>query len=155
AAAYGHRHRAVEPRLADADLDRFFRHMQRPTIDGLNSWVVCRAVRDAGFKVALSGLGGDEALGGYRHFRLLRALAPLRALDRLHPRLRPAVDTLADAAARWVSDSSKGRALLAADGPRSAWELDTLARAVWPLERVVAATGAPPGWLGYLRCPDE
>ncbi|MDT3443978.1 MULTISPECIES: asparagine synthetase B [unclassified Pseudofrankia] len=156
AAAYGHRHRVVEPRLADADLDGFFRHMQRPTIDGLNSWVVCRAVRDAGFKVALSGLGGDEALGGYRHFRLLRALAPLRALDRLRrPPLRPAVDALADAAARRVSDSSKGRALLAADGPRSAWELDLLTRAVWPLPRVVAATGAPPDRLGYLRCPEE
>jgi asparagine synthase (glutamine-hydrolysing) len=156
AAAYGHRHRVVEPRLADADLDGFFRHMQRPTIDGLNSWVVCRAVRDAGFKVALSGLGGDEALGGYQNFRLLRALGPLRALDRLRrPPLLPAVDALADAVTRRLPDSSKGRALLAVDGPRSAWELDLLIRAVWPLPRVVAATGVPLRRLGYLRCPDE
>jgi len=156
AASYRHRHRVVEPRLGDADLDGFFRHMQRPTIDGLNSWVVCRAVRDAGFKVALSGLGGDEALGGYRHFRLLRALAPLRALDRVRrPPPWHALDALADAAARRAPGSVKGRALLAAGGPRSAWELDLLIRTVWPLPRVLAATAMPLDRLAYLRCPDE
>ena len=36
---------------------------------------------NAGFKVALSGLGGDEAVGGYSHFRLLRYLPVLRAMD--------------------------------------------------------------------------
>jgi len=156
AAAYQHRHRVVQPRLGDADLDGFFRHMQRPTIDGLNSWVVCRAVRDAGFKVALSGLGGDEALGGYRQFRLLRALAPLRALDRVR-RLSPghALDALVDAAARRAPGSAKAHAMLAAGGPRSAWELDLLIRAVWPLPRVLAATAMPPDRLAYLRCPGE
>jgi len=48
--------------------------MDQPTGDGVNSYVLSRAVRSAGVKVALSGLGGDEFFGGYPSFgRLTRA----------------------------------------------------------------------------------
>ena len=42
--------------------------MDQPTMDGLNSWLVARATASQGLKVALSGLGGDEFLGGYSNF---------------------------------------------------------------------------------------
>lgn len=49
--------------------------MDQPTGDGINSYVVSQAVRNAGVKVALSGLGGDEFFAGYSTFsRLERAL---------------------------------------------------------------------------------
>lgn len=49
--------------------------MDQPTGDGVNSYVVSEAVRKAGVKVALSGLGGDEFFAGYSTFsRLERAL---------------------------------------------------------------------------------
>jgi asparagine synthase (glutamine-hydrolysing) len=61
-----------------AMLPEALRAMDQPTFDGVNSYVVSKAVRTAGLKVATSGLGADELFGGYGNFRrypLLRAAA--------------------------------------------------------------------------------
>ncbi len=49
--------------------DRLLDTMDQPTIDGVNTYFVSRLAKQAGFKVALSGLGGDELLAGYPSFR--------------------------------------------------------------------------------------
>ena len=58
----------------------------RPSIDGLNMYIVSGAVSDLNTKVALSGLGADEIFGGYSNFRtvpsLLRYVAPFAAVPR-------------------------------------------------------------------------
>lgn len=48
--------------------------MDQPSIDGVNTYFVARTAQRAGLKVALSGLGGDELLGGYQSFRQIPTL---------------------------------------------------------------------------------
>jgi asparagine synthase (glutamine-hydrolysing) len=52
----------------DGDFANFMRAMDQPSIDGVNTWFVSKAMHQMGRKVALSGLGGDELLGGYSSF---------------------------------------------------------------------------------------
>ena len=67
---YRANHKTVWISKADfeADFEDFLKDMDQPTIDGLNTWMVCRSASRCGFKVALSGLGGDEFFGGYPSF---------------------------------------------------------------------------------------
>ena len=64
------------------ELPRALEAMDQPSIDGLNSYFVCRAASQLGWKVALSGTGGDELFGGYSTFRVVprfvRALGMFR-----------------------------------------------------------------------------
>jgi asparagine synthase (glutamine-hydrolysing) len=43
--------------------------LDQPSIDGVNSYLVSKAVRQTGMIVALSGVGGDEVFAGYWMFR--------------------------------------------------------------------------------------
>jgi asparagine synthase (glutamine-hydrolysing) len=64
-----HTTRVVSQDEFRADLPRIVDAMDQPTIDGVNTWFVSKAVREAGLKVALSGVGGDELFGSYSSFR--------------------------------------------------------------------------------------
>jgi asparagine synthase (glutamine-hydrolysing) len=51
--------------------------IDQPTMDGINTFVVSKAVKNAGITVALSGLGGDELFAGYPSFRRAVRLASI------------------------------------------------------------------------------
>jgi asparagine synthase (glutamine-hydrolysing) len=91
--------------------------VDHPSGDGINTYVVSRAVRAAGVKVALSGLGGDEFFGGYPSFRRLGKFAAYARAWRRSPR---PVRAVAAAAVRTLGGESvasmKTAALLESDG---------------------------------------
>jgi asparagine synthase (glutamine-hydrolysing) len=76
ARAIGTEHREVlltEQRFL-GQMEQALDSLDQPTFDGLNSYFMSRAVRDAGFTVALVGTGGDELFGGYTSFHDLPVL---------------------------------------------------------------------------------
>jgi asparagine synthase (glutamine-hydrolysing) len=52
-----------------ARLDEAVASFDQPSMDGINTYFVSWAARQAGLKVALSGLGSDELFGGYTSFQ--------------------------------------------------------------------------------------
>lgn len=118
---YGARHivRRVSEREFRDDLPFILEAMDQPSIDGVNTWFVAKAAREAGLKVALSGIGGDELLAGYpsfvdlplwrRRFGLFAALPGLgrfvrvliRALVPGFAERRPKAPALFEYAYRW------------------------------------------------------
>jgi asparagine synthase (glutamine-hydrolysing) len=107
AAAYGIRHRVrrVTRDEFQADLPRILAAMDQPSIDGINTWYASKAAAEAGLKVVVSGVGGDELFQGYAAFRQLpRVVAARCALQRV-PGAAAALQWLADRQAAWTGNS--------------------------------------------------
>jgi asparagine synthase (glutamine-hydrolysing) len=92
--AFGTEHHEMRVTSRDflRELPSFLAAMDQPTNDGVNTYFVSKAAREAGLKVVLSGLGGDEVFWGYRHYSWLEGRAPwLRMLLALPEPMRRTV----------------------------------------------------------------
>jgi asparagine synthase (glutamine-hydrolysing) len=89
--------------------------MDQPSVDGVNTYVVSEAVAQAGLKVALSGLGGDEVFAGYSFFRTVERDERRQQLVRRVPRsVRQTVATAINALGR-TNRSAKLSSVLRGD----------------------------------------
>jgi asparagine synthase (glutamine-hydrolysing) len=61
----------LRPERILEEFDAVLGAYDQPSIDGVNTYFVSQATRQAGVTVALSGLGGDELFAGYPYFRHL------------------------------------------------------------------------------------
>jgi asparagine synthase (glutamine-hydrolysing) len=68
------------------ELPRIAAAMDQPTVDGVNTYFVSKAARQAGLTVVFSGLGGDEVFLGYKHFRLAHRWHAFRRMFAAAPR---------------------------------------------------------------------
>jgi asparagine synthase (glutamine-hydrolysing) len=66
----------------ESDVEAAVSAFDQPSIDGLNTYFVARAAKQAGLTVALSGVGGDELFIGYDGFRRVRNFERVGTLGR-------------------------------------------------------------------------
>ncbi len=92
--------------------------MDLPTMDGVNTYFVSRETRNAGVKVALSGLGGDEVFAGYSTFRTVPRMERFANTWSLVPRMLGSPLASAFGAVAPDSDQTRKLTSLARDNRR-------------------------------------
>jgi asparagine synthase (glutamine-hydrolysing) len=88
-----HSVRRISREEFEQDLGQILDAMDQPSIDGVNTWFAAKAAAERGYKVVLSGVGGDELFYGYTHMRQLPRNARLGRAAAI-PGGRSLVDTV-------------------------------------------------------------
>jgi asparagine synthase (glutamine-hydrolysing) len=96
ASHYGLLHfvRRVSRAEFEQDIPYILDAMDQPSIDGINTWFASKAAAERGYKVVLSGVGGDELFGGYSSFKQLPRMAVVGRVIAAIPGARALLATL-------------------------------------------------------------
>jgi asparagine synthase (glutamine-hydrolysing) len=138
---YGTRHttRLVTKAEFEADLPRITEAMDQPSIDGINTWFAGKAAHELGLKAAISGLGGDELLGGGPSFRDIPRWVRMLAVPARIPLMGRLARVAAEPLVRTLGASPKSAGMLELGGSYAGAYL--LRRGLfmpWELEQVLA-----------------
>ena len=66
-------------------INKFLNHMDMPTVDGFNTYLVSKLAKENGSKVAFSGIGSDEIFFGYPSYRKLGLLRFIKVFSKILP----------------------------------------------------------------------
>lgn len=96
AAYYGLPHfvRRVSRSEFEQDIPNILEAMDQPSIDGINTWFASKAAAERGYKVVLSGVGGDELFAGYSSFSQIPRMTYIGRIIAAIPGARILLSTL-------------------------------------------------------------
>jgi len=150
-----------------ARLDEALAALDQPTMDGINTYFVSWAAREAGLKVALSGLGGDELFAGYSTFADTPRLSQLATAAKFVPSALRGTTSgmLRSLLASGRSPDAATKATAAWRNPERLPHPYYFARALFPpgeIEKLIEPRFRPstlaadgytlePTWLGWLQ----
>jgi len=111
AAHYGlpHHVRIVSRAEFEQEIPHIIDAMDQPSIDGVNTWFASKAAAERGYKVVLSGVGGDELFFGYSLFHQLPTQAALGRVLASIPAAQAFVRPACAALAKWNSQPKLAR----------------------------------------------
>lgn len=96
----------LKPEIMLSELENALQAMDSPSGDGINTYVVSKAVRNAGLTVALSGVGGDELFAGYPFFPKYKKLRNMSGLWSGTYPIRKLVSALTNPASKGYSNKA-------------------------------------------------
>ena len=132
--------------------------LDQPSMDGINTYFVSWSARQAGLKVALSGLGGDEMFGGYNTFwRTAQFKRIAEAAGRVPDGMKSAVSAVAEnAGGRFVGGDAARKLAALWQSPQSLPDPFYFGRALFTPSHVAGllkaeTNGHRPLWREWLE----